>query len=228
MITVFVSSTWKDLQPERKAVEKAIHRIREIRFNSMEYFGSRANASRDVSLDEVDQSDFYIGIFGERYGSGITEDEYRRAREQDLPCHIYFKDKTKVTPDQIETDPKNIVRLVALKKELRQNHVHTKEFSTPDGLATDVVADLHRWLMENYLPQRLEKAAQGTLSTDEAQKLVGDVRDWNGFAPELLARLRAAGFNINTVSNTGGITVGGNVSGGVLNTGNIGNITNNG
>lgn len=224
MITVFVSSTWKDLQPERKAVENAIHRTRETRFNGMEYFGSREDTPRDVSLDEVDRSDFYVGIFGGRYGSGITEDEYRRARERNLPCHIYFKDKNTVAPDGLETDPVKIKRLIDLKAELRIAHGQALYFSNPDQLAAFVTADLHRWLMEHYLPPRLEKAAQGTLPPNVAQELVGDIRDWSGFAPELLQRLREAGFTINVASNTGGITVGGNVSGGVLNTGNIGNI----
>lgn len=40
-IRVFISSTWIDLQPEREAVEKALHRMRNTSFSGMEYFGSR-------------------------------------------------------------------------------------------------------------------------------------------------------------------------------------------
>ena len=36
---VFVSSTWKDLQPVREAVEAALQRMRETKFCGMEHFG---------------------------------------------------------------------------------------------------------------------------------------------------------------------------------------------
>src|SRR5262245_26005181 len=76
---IFVSSTWLDLQPERHAVEDAINRMNAGKFVGMEYFGSRPNTTEGASLEEVDRSDIYVGIIGGRYGSGITEKEYRRA-----------------------------------------------------------------------------------------------------------------------------------------------------
>src|SRR2546430_1183963 len=92
-LRVFTSSTWLDLQPERRAVKTAVERMRETKFIGMEYFGSREQTTQAASLDEVDRSEVYVGIFAGRYGSGITEDEYRRAcaRKPPLPCFIYFK-----------------------------------------------------------------------------------------------------------------------------------------
>ena len=80
-VLVFISSTSLDLEPERKAVEAAIQRVAEAKFVGMEYFGSGDEPSRVASLQEVQRSRVYVGIFGARYGSGITEAEYRRARE---------------------------------------------------------------------------------------------------------------------------------------------------
>ena len=80
---------WLDLQPERAAVAAAIHRLHETKFVGMEYFGSRDDTPCDVSLAEVDRSQVYVGVFGGRYGSGITEAEYRRALDIGLPCFIY-------------------------------------------------------------------------------------------------------------------------------------------
>jgi hypothetical protein len=40
-VQVFVSSTSLDLQPERRAVEAAMHRMRETELVGMKYFGSR-------------------------------------------------------------------------------------------------------------------------------------------------------------------------------------------
>ena len=65
--------------------------MRETQFVGMEYFGSRDDTPREVSLAEVDRCQVYVGILAGRYGSGITEAEYRRARGQGLPCFIYFK-----------------------------------------------------------------------------------------------------------------------------------------
>lgn len=48
---IFVSSTWEDLQPERKALEGVAQRIREVKFVGMEYFGSRDETTRRASLD---------------------------------------------------------------------------------------------------------------------------------------------------------------------------------
>ena len=117
-LRIFISSTWEDLQPEREAVEKALHRMRGAAFVGMEYFGSRPETPKEVSLAEVDRSDVYIGIFAHRYGSGITEAEYRRAQERGIPCLIYFKDDSMSVPSaHREQDPEKITKLEALKDE---------------------------------------------------------------------------------------------------------------
>jgi hypothetical protein len=147
---VFVSSTWLDLQPERKAVETAIRRMTTPAFVGMEYFGSRDETTQQASLDEVDRSDIYIGIFAARYGSGITEAEYRRARERNLPCFIYFKAESAITLDKYESKQTQRRRLNKLKEELRQTRV-IAEFDNPNDLALKVAVDLHRWVVDNYL-----------------------------------------------------------------------------
>ena len=71
-LNIFVSSTWLDLQPERKAVESVLQRMRETKFSGMEYFGSRDENTETSSLDEVNRSQVYIGIFARRYGFNRT------------------------------------------------------------------------------------------------------------------------------------------------------------
>jgi hypothetical protein len=172
-INVFISSTWLDLSPERLAVETAVQRMRETKFVGMEYFGSRDESTRQASLHEVDHSHVYIGIFGGRYGSGITEDEYRRARDRGLPCFIYFKDESKIPEEGSDTDPAGTEKLAALKSEFRHSERHTvSEFTTPDNLAAKITADLHRWLVDNYLVPQLEKVAHGQLPTATFQTLI--------------------------------------------------------
>lgn len=147
-IRVFVSSTYYDLIPEREAVEQALLRMRTTAIAVMEYFGSRDDTPRAVSLTEVNRSQVYIGLFAHRYGSGITEAEYRRARKRGLPCLVYFKDDAVLTlPAHIERDPSGIQRLDALRDELQASHVVSR-FRSPDHLAAQVVADLHNLLQE--------------------------------------------------------------------------------
>jgi hypothetical protein len=141
-VPVFVSSTSLDLRPEREAVRDVVLSMKETQFVGMEYFGSLPEDTRRASLDKVDESKVYVGIFAGRYGSGITEAEYRRAQERGLPCLIYFKDDASIPDDRRETDPEHTARLDTLKAELKSRHT-VNTFNTPDGLAAQVVVGLH-------------------------------------------------------------------------------------
>src|SRR3954466_4767793 len=102
---VFVSSTWLDLQPERQALMNALHRMEEMRFVGMEFFGNRPDDTHAASLDQVEACEVFVGVIGFRYGSGITAAEYRRARQRGLPCFIYFKDEKNRTSELTDGDP---------------------------------------------------------------------------------------------------------------------------
>lgn len=147
-VRIFLSSTWLDLQPERAAVEAALRRMFDAAYAGMEHFGSRPETPREASLEEVDHCDIYVGLFGYRYGSGITEAEYRRARERGLPCLIYFKrEPASESCGERESDPEAAQRLRALKEELAARHI-VSFFDDPPSLATQVVADLHNQLVK--------------------------------------------------------------------------------
>src|SRR5262249_39675136 len=109
-IRVFVSSTWLDLQPERAALEVAVHRMRGTKFVGMEHFGSREEDTETASLEDVDQSDLLVVVVGGRYGSGIVEKEYLRARERELPCLVYLKDPASIAPEWIDPEPARLDR----------------------------------------------------------------------------------------------------------------------
>ena len=65
---VFVSSTWLDLQPERRALMEALNRMEEMRFVGMEFFGNRPDDTHDASIDQVDLCEVCVCIIGQRYG----------------------------------------------------------------------------------------------------------------------------------------------------------------
>jgi phosphoribosylformylglycinamidine (FGAM) synthase PurS component len=206
VVQVFVSSTWLDLQPERQAVEAALQRLHETKFVGMEYFGSRDETTRRTSLDEVDRSRVYVGIIAGRYGSGITEDEYRRARELSLPCFVYFKRDSDVRPEWRDSDPEGAAKLLAFRQELQRNHI-VSDFTSPGDLATRVTADLHNWLVKEYLTSRLADAAQGRMAREQARELLSAIKDENGLDAGLLAAAR----QVVIASGAGSVAVGGAV-----------------
>ena len=153
IVSVFVSSTWIDLQPERVAVERALNFLRETKLNGMEYFGSQAEDTRDVSLAEVEKSDLYIGVIGGRYGSGITEAEYDRAMQLSLKCFVFFKDPAGLDKTAVDEQPEKHNELARFKAKLQANHIVGEPFRTPEQLALAVMASLHRWLVDEHLPR---------------------------------------------------------------------------
>jgi hypothetical protein len=209
IIQVFVSSTSLDLEPERKAVESALQGLGETKFVGMEYFGSRGERTQRASLDEVNRSRVYVGIFAGGYGSGITEDEYRRARQLELPCFIYFKRETDISAEWLESVAEKAARLAALKGELRRQHT-INEFTSPEDLACKVTADLHRWLFDEYLTSRLTQAAQGALPHNQAQALLDAIIDPNALSQSLRTQLQERCLVIGRGERD--IAIGGNAS----------------
>ncbi|HVF66849.1 MAG TPA: tetratricopeptide repeat protein [Pyrinomonadaceae bacterium] len=205
VVPVFVSSTWLDLGREREAVRDAVLRMKLTQFVGMEYFGSRDETTRGASLEEVDRSLVYVGVFGARYGSGITEAEYRRARERGLPCFIYFKDDAAAAEDLRDTDAAQAAKLEALREELRREHIVTT-FRNPDDLAARVTADLHRWLFDEYLPKLPAPPAR---TLHQLRAPVGDFVGREREISELLAALRSggdgAGAPVCGISGMGGV-----------------------
>ncbi len=195
-----MSSTWLDLKPERLAIEKVLQRLRETKYIGMEYFGSREETTAQVSLDEVDHSHVYVGIFAGRYGSGITEAEYRRARERGLTCLIYFKDEAAIMPEARDQESGQGALATVLKQELQNRHT-CSYFSTPDELAAKVTADLHNWLFDKHLAPLLERAARGGLPRDEAQVILSAVKDPGALGNDLLSRLERVGIAVSGYRN---------------------------
>jgi predicted ATPase len=93
-LRVFVSSTLEELADERAAARETIESLRltPVMFE----LGARAHPPRDLYTAYVEQSDVFVGIYGEQYGwvapgtsiSGL-EDEYRLAAQK--PRLLYVK-----------------------------------------------------------------------------------------------------------------------------------------
>lgn len=149
-LSIFVSSTWRDLRPERRALVEALNRLRLMKFVGMEYSGAWDKPPLHPSLKEARECHAYVGVFGGRYGSGITAAEYRAARAAGRPCLIYFKSPASA-PMEVDAEPEKREQLQSLKAELLLNHT-CPTFTNPEELASKATADLSNWYAREFLP----------------------------------------------------------------------------
>ncbi|GAA1982863.1 ATP-binding protein [Microbacterium pumilum] len=198
-IRVFVSSTLKELEPERAAVRAAIEQLRlaPVMFE----LGARPHPPRDLYRSYLAQSDVFVGIYGESYGwvapdeelSGL-EDEYRLSA--DLPSLIYIKEPA---PDRNE-------RLTGLLDRIRTDDRSSwKTFSTPDELARLVSGDLATLLAERFDAARTEDSLASTTPAPEIPApytpIVGRERE----RAEVAELLKQDGVRLVTLVGPGGI-----------------------
>ena len=97
VLSVFVSSTQNDLQPERAAARRAILRMG-MQPVLAEDFVTSALTPRKATVEQASNCDVYVGIFWKRYGDAPdgelspTENEYRAARTANRPTLMYVKE----------------------------------------------------------------------------------------------------------------------------------------
>jgi len=149
-LSVFLSSTYKDLIDHRNAVKDQIIR-RDMLFRGMEHFGADPGrlAPATKIVDEVRKADVYLGIFGVRYGYvdqatglSMTELEFNEAESSGKPMLLYvIRDDAPIKVSDIESDPNSKVKLDNLKARILKRYVPYL-FDTTDNLATQVYEDL--------------------------------------------------------------------------------------
>ncbi|MET0932177.1 MAG: DUF4062 domain-containing protein [Mycetocola sp.] len=128
-LRVFVSSTLKELAPERKAARTAIERLHlaPVMFE----LGARPHPPRDLYRSYLAQSDIFVGLYGDRYGwvapgedvSGLA-DEYLLS-PQAMPKLIYIRESDAREPrltdllDRIRSDDSASFKYFSDARELR-------------------------------------------------------------------------------------------------------------
>lgn len=158
---VFISSTYYDLVNHRRAVWERINETLPVEIRGMEFFGARSEKPIDVCLEEVTQSDIYVGIVGMRYGSmdkskgrSFVELEYSKAVDSGLPILIYLIDEDTATvhPKDIDRGEKGIL-LNLFKQRLKENHKY-ELFTAEQDLSVKVASDVGRILRkEGLIPE---------------------------------------------------------------------------
>src|SRR5215471_6705278 len=143
-VRVFVSSSLRELEAERRAVQDAVTALRLVPV--MFELGARPHPPRNVYRSYLAQSQVFVGIYWQSYGwvapgeeiSGL-EDEYRLSAG--LPRLIYVKSPA---PDR---EPRLTQMLDRIRDEGGVSYQH---FSDPDGLRQLVEDDLAVLLSERF------------------------------------------------------------------------------
>lgn len=105
MVTIYLSSTLKDLLPEREAVKQALSGKAVVK----ESYDADENSVRESCLKDVEGSDVYVGLIGLRYGfippgksKSITELEFDQAQDSKKPILLFIKDEASILA--VDTD----------------------------------------------------------------------------------------------------------------------------
>lgn len=196
---VFVSSTFVDLQEERKEVMQALLELGCIPAG-MELFPAADEEQWSLIRRVIDESDYYVVIVGGRYGSvdqdgmGFTEKEYRYALEKGKPT-IGFVHRN---PDSIEqgkgerTD-EGRAKLLGFRELVQRKLV--KQWESPSELGSVVSRSMIQLM--NQRPAvgwvRGDRIASDS-AKDEILRLRDRVRDLEAKAGDQSEKIEIAGL----------------------------------
>ncbi|SDH61921.1 ATP-binding protein [Microbacterium pygmaeum] len=199
-IRVFLSSTLRELEPERDVARAAIESLHlaPVMFE----LGARPHPPRSLYRSYLAQSDIFVAVYWQSYGwvapdeeiSGL-EDEYRLSGG--MPHLIYIK----------EPAPDREARLSALLDRVRSDDTSSyRGFETPAELKELLVADLATLLADRFDASRPQ--AETTKRPDAAATVPAPYNPLVGRQEEktrLLELLGAPGVRIVTIVGPGGI-----------------------
>ena len=125
---VFVSSTFSDLQDERKQVSDTLAKAGFIPAG-MELFPATDQQQLEFIKRVIDRCDYYVVIVGGRYGSldgekSFTEMEYEYAVEKKIPVLAFIhSDPGKIESEKTDRDQDQIARLEAFRSRLKTSRI---------------------------------------------------------------------------------------------------------
>lgn len=163
---IFISSTYKDLIPHRKALWEVFQSF-DINVSGMEKFGASSKKPLETCLKEVEDSTIFIGIIGMRYGSidsktkkSFSQLEYEKAFDLNKDILIYIIDANKANIPANSFDPENYLKLKKFKSLLSKNHT-IDHFIDEQDLVLKVKNNLDKTLsnaikIRNYRPLKIE------------------------------------------------------------------------
>ncbi|MBD5401584.1 DUF4062 domain-containing protein, partial [bacterium] len=98
---IFISSTFEDLQSQRKKIIENILDMNHIPA-AMEHFSSSNREAFEYIQNIIDLSDYIVLVIGDCYGSindktklSFTEMEYNYAKQNSIPILVFIKESSK-------------------------------------------------------------------------------------------------------------------------------------
>ena len=179
-VPVFVSSTFKDLEPHRAEVERRLMGLEQI-VKGMEFFGSNPDTPLETCLQHLSECKLMILLVGVSYGSinpenqkSFTETEYEFAIKNKIPVLVYLAniDSPNIGIALSSVDTQYTNELNVFKERLKK--VHTISFfSSVDDLGKLIEHDVPELLKsfnieidndadsfdENITEEKLQKGA---------------------------------------------------------------------
>jgi hypothetical protein len=152
---VFISSTYTDLKEERSVVVENILKLRHIPVG-MELFVAANETQFDYIKQVIDDSDYYIIIIGNRYGStdddgiGYTEKEFDYAVEKNVPILAFVHSNPGLIPSgKSESTPEAMEKLNNFRNKVKTNRlVSFLEWETPEKLVNNVLVALNNAIID--------------------------------------------------------------------------------
>lgn len=192
---VFVSSTYDDLQEERKKVMEALLQMNCFPVG-MEYFNASDDSQWEVIKSLIRECDYYVLIVAGRYGSieeesgkSYTQKEFEYAIEQGVPVISFVHQCPESLPGtKIEQDPIKREKLVDFKKFIKKRLC--KFWNNADVLSAQVVLSLTS-LIKSHPRTGWVKADE--VSSAEANKELISLRKENDL---LKSKIRVLSFQI--------------------------------
>jgi hypothetical protein len=172
-LKIFISSVFRELKSERKALEAEIHKLQDL-FVGMEYFGSDPRTPAEYCAKMVQESNLFVGLFGGDYGSvdensqkSFTQIEYDTAKDERIPCLIYIKSNIagEKESNQRIKDPRFHALIERLHKE---QIVHT--FKDINDLKLQFLIDFIKMLRGPLFDKAIPQP-QGPISIDALHSL---------------------------------------------------------
>ncbi|HRH74327.1 DUF4062 domain-containing protein [Zoogloea sp.] len=176
MVTIYLSSTLKDLLPEREAVKQALSGKAVVK----ESYDADENSVRESCLKDVEGSDVYVGLIGLRYGfsppgesKSITELEFDQAQKSKKRILLFAKSEQSIPAIHTdaftkERDPELIRSFRARLKAGTDDVPRPAVFDDPAGLKEKLL----RALLKEVDKESEDRADPAPPGATELQKML--------------------------------------------------------
>lgn len=174
----FVSSTFRDLGPERAAIINAVLELHQMPFG-MEMFPAANQTPWNIIEKVIDLSDFFVLVLAGKYGSvteegiSFTEKEYDYAVSSDIPVLAFLRDQENIPGKHLEEDSELRRKLNAFRSKVMDAHTIQK-WDKPDELKSQVIVAL---VHEMGTSDAVGWVRGGQLASEESLQRIDTLQD---------------------------------------------------